>query len=699
MNDTRTPLLRSMPGALTLLLAGGLMAQVPQTPPLPCGHEDLRHVAPVYSVTQADLDAIEEAHAELEAFTQAFVADWSPGQRANLVIPVVFHIIHNGGVENISDQQIYDAMRILNEDFNKLNPDWTNTVPAFIDIVADVGIEFRLAQKDPQGNCTKGITRTQSPLTNDGTQTMKNLIQWPRNRYLNVWVAASANGAAGYTYRPGSVANQPTWDGIVLLHNYTGSIGTSSPYTSRTLTHEVGHWINLAHTWGNSNNPGLDTNCNGDDGVTDTPNTKGWTNCILNGESCGSLDNVQNYMEYSYCSRMFTNGQAARMIAALNSSIAQRSNLITAANLALTGVDVDGPLCGIEFSSDRNMVCQGATVQFSDNSFHGVTQRTWSFPGGTPATSTEQYPSVTYTEPGVYPVTLTVSDGTNTLEQAQSAMITVLADPGRATPAQDGFEDYASLDASPWTVENPDGDNTFVLTNVTSSTGGKSVRLTNTATMAGRTDNLYSETFALADAEQINISFRYAYAQRTSTNDDRLRLYVSSNCGETWSMRRQLRGNQDLRTGGTVGGDFVPNPEEWGQVTVNNISSSFHSDRFRIRFEFLSDGGNNVYIDDININGMPVSVGELNAEPGSGLRVVPNPASQTTQVLFGLTEAGPVRVELLDLLGRLIAVPLEGTRSAGPQRVDLTVDGLERGMYFVRLRHGARKEVVRLVVR
>ena len=105
-------------------------------------------------------------------------------------------------------------------------------------------------------------------------------------------------------------------DGIVIQHNYTGSIGTSNAYRSRTLTHEVGHWLNLRHPWGNSNNPGLAENCDEDDLVDDTPNTMGWTSCVLEGTTCGSLDNVQNYMDYSYCGRMFTLGQKDRMRAA-----------------------------------------------------------------------------------------------------------------------------------------------------------------------------------------------------------------------------------------------------------------------------------------------------------------------------------------------------------------------------------------------
>ena len=168
------------------------------------------------------------------------------------VIPVVFHIIHNNGPEHIGNEQVEDAMRVLNDDFNRLNADWDDVRPEFLSIVADVGVSFKLAQKDPNGDCTNGITRTISPLTNDGTQDMKDLIQWPRNKYLNVWVAASADGAAGYTYTPGSVSSSfsAPLDGIVMLHDYVGTIGTGAVSRSRTLSHEVGHWINLRHVCG-----------------------------------------------------------------------------------------------------------------------------------------------------------------------------------------------------------------------------------------------------------------------------------------------------------------------------------------------------------------------------------------------------------------------------------------------------------------
>ena len=303
-------------------------------------------------------EAAEEADQRLEEETQVF-EDFNRDEL--IIIPVVFHVIHYNGPENISDEQIYSGIEVMNRDFRKLNPDTADVITEFEDIAADSEIEFRLAQIDPNGNCHTGINRIVSPLTYVGDGDVKDLIQWPRNSYLNVWVVENANGAAGYSLYPSSVngAMGAGNDGIVVAHDYTGNIGTSNNYRSRTLTHEAGHWMNLRHPWGNSNSPGDPENCDMDDNVDDTPLTSGWTTCNLDGETCGSLDNVQNYMDYSYCSRMFTEGQKTRMRTAALSSIAQRNQLSQASNLQATGVAGPDILCEAKFDLDRDVVCIG----------------------------------------------------------------------------------------------------------------------------------------------------------------------------------------------------------------------------------------------------------------------------------------------------------------------------------------------------
>ncbi|MBX2972549.1 MAG: T9SS type A sorting domain-containing protein [Flavobacteriales bacterium] len=638
--------------------------------------------------------------AELEAFTRSFINEQGGDARdGGFVIPIVFHIIHNNGPENISDAQVHDAVRVLNNDFNRLNTDWNTVRPQFLDIVANVGIEFRLATRDPNGQCTTGITRTQSPLTNDGTEQMKALISWPRNKYLQVWVAASADGAAGYTFRPGNAVWNAAQDGIVVQHLYLGSIGTSNAYRSRTLTHEVGHWFNLAHTWGSSNTPGLDANCNMDDEVSDTPNTRGWESCTLNGSTCdGTLDNVENYMDYSYCSKMFTVGQKARMIACLNSSTAQRNQLWQTSNLIATGVNGNAVLCQALFTTSKGEICAGQSVRYTDASYHNVMARSWSFPGGEPSTSTEVSPVVFYPNSGTYSATLTVSDGSTSLSTTQNTAVVVLP-MDLTAPLIEGFEVGATPASTGWMVLNPDDDNGFGITNTAAYSGSKSLRLVNTAAMSGRTDVLVSPPLDMSDATAITLSFRYAYARRTSSSTDQLRILVSNNCGETWNLRAQIFATGDLTTGGINTGSFVPSgPEQWGFKQITNINSTFYVTGMRLRFEFMSGGGNNFFLDDINLNGMPLSLGGELTGAGPLLAVLPNPATEATEAVVDMASAGRAVVDLLDITGRVARHVSSGTLPAGKHRMKIPTADLPSGSYFVRLQYEGGREVVRLIV-
>ncbi|UPT65747.1 MAG: hypothetical protein M0D57_14645 [Sphingobacteriales bacterium JAD_PAG50586_3] len=139
------------------------------------------------------------------------------GEKAVRIIPVVFHVLHDGGPENISKAQIEDQIRILNEDFRRLNADTVNTPQPFKAVAADCNIEFRLANKDPQGNCTDGIIRINTPKTNDASDDngAKGVSYWPRNQYLNVWVVKNIDDQGsggiilGYAQLPFLVALPP----------------------------------------------------------------------------------------------------------------------------------------------------------------------------------------------------------------------------------------------------------------------------------------------------------------------------------------------------------------------------------------------------------------------------------------------------------------------------------------------------------
>ena len=221
-------------------------------------------------------------------------------------IPVVFHIIHNNGVEKIDRDQAIDALQILNRDLRALRADTATVDTLFKPLIADIEVEFVLATKSPDGSCFNGITMTESVYSyNNGgingsdqvndIMMYNNVYQgnWPGNQYLNVFVCGSVGtGIAGYTNYPSGFFGNTMNNGVWLRHDYCGSIGTGSPSGSKTFVHEIGHWLNLPHTWGSTNEPGLATNCNSDDGVSDTPNTIGSNWCNYNEVTCGPVANI-----------------------------------------------------------------------------------------------------------------------------------------------------------------------------------------------------------------------------------------------------------------------------------------------------------------------------------------------------------------------------------------------------------------------
>ena len=306
-----------------------------------CGFND--HMNQAYEQTPGLLEMRSAYEDEIQAIIN------SRSSFVGKTIPVVVHIIYNDSYSNISDAQVNSGLIAINEDFNAGNSDYNNVVSAFSSIKSNVGISFDLARIDPNGNPTTGITRTESDFTDDAGENVKSLVMWDTDMYLNVWVVDNIeSGAGAYAYYPGTAPNGA--EGIVCRHSQFGTIGTSSSYNfdSTTMTHEIGHYLNLAHTWGDSNDPGEDVNCNDDDGVSDTPNTIGTLyGCNTNQSTCGSLDNVQNYMDYTDCTNMFSNGQRSRMHAALHSSVGGRINLWQYDNLVATGL-IDDSECNEE---------------------------------------------------------------------------------------------------------------------------------------------------------------------------------------------------------------------------------------------------------------------------------------------------------------------------------------------------------------
>jgi hypothetical protein len=656
-------------------------------------HQDLFKNHPEYNA------GIQLANEKLQAYTKAYEKQAHDKDNALYVIPIVFHVVHNYGTENISDAQILDAIKQLNIQYRKLNSDTTDIVNAFKSIASDPQIEFRLAQKDPNGNCTSGITRTVSSLTSIGDHQVKSLIHWPPDKYLNVYICAEAAGLAGHCVMPAAADTIPDWDGIVMAHDYVGTIGTSQYFHRTVLSHEIGHYLNLQHIWGGNNVPGFyylpcgdGGNCAFDDDVTDTPLTIGWSTCNLGGTSCGSLDNVQNYMDYAYCALMFTEGQKTRMHACLNSPVAHRNNLWSPANLLATGTDYTSfSLCRAKFEANKRIVCVGDTVWLTDVSLHGIQNRQWTVNGGEASSLTDSLITVVYNAPGKYSVSLQVTKGSESLTSSETDYITVFPATGITDGLHEPFETENHFNTY-WSVVPKDAPfNWTRLTNV-GFKSNESLTLQNFSTSFVGPFEFVSQPFDASALTAVTMSFDFAYAQKQTSNIEQLKVSVSNNCGETWTIRRSYNGSGTLKTvDSLVTFNFIPQDSlDWKNDVLNNIPASYLTDNLQFKFTFEAKGGNNLYIDNIRV-GDPATLG-LNQQIINEMKVYPNPASDkvTIEIPNGVKLED---VKVYNLFGQLIKV-MKANQTNG---FEMDVKDLIAGVYIVQMQTSFGVKNVRLV--
>jgi PKD repeat protein len=632
--------------AALMLLAGGAQAQ------------DLK---PCYTTEQyykalAAKPEIAAARTQLQHFTEQYLTNHAQhhGGAQVYVIPVVFHIIHNYGRENISDAQVLDCIDVMNNDFRKRSADTVDIVPQFQSIAADCEIEFRLATIDPNGNCTNGIDRIASLLTYNADDDAK-LNPWPSDQYLNVWVVhdLGSSGAAAYAYYPGTAP--PGKDGVIAIHSYVGSIGTSSLGTARVLTHEMGHCLNLSHVWGDTNNPGV--SC-GDDWVNDTPISEGWTGCNLSGANCGGgIENVQNYMEYSYCFRMFTQGQGLRMQAALNSPFGDRNNLWTPANLSATGVaNPSGIPCApiADFAINTRYTCVNDTLVFTDLSWNGnPTQWNWNFLGAQPSTSTDSVVKVVYNNAGVYAVSLQVTNATGSDSIVKNDYVYVTGSTLQSLPFTEDFELPNSFPGVESFVINNDNGNTWASVSNASYSGSSSIRINNfTGNATGQVDEYFIRNFDFTGITQPTLTFRLAAAIRDTLRKDKLEVLVSRDCGRTWQLRYLRTGTSlNTRSGFTTSNYTPNNSTDWRLETVS-LNPYAGAPNVKIKFKNTSARGNNIYIDDINVNGIPLSVS--NEVTANGFSIIPNPSTSAALIQLPNTTVAKTLITICDVSGRLV---------------------------------------------
>jgi hypothetical protein len=508
----------------------------------------------------------------------------------------------------------------------------------------------------------------------------------------------------GYTYKPGVWPSQPQ-DAIIYNYSYlTGMINC------RSLTHEIGHWFNLPHTFGNTNNPGV--NC-GDDGIADTPPTKGaFSSCpsSLSGNVCDASgqDNVENIMNYSSCPKNFTTGQTNAMRTAAASGINSRNNLWSAGNLTFTDVNNSigcAPVAEFLSTTGTYTVCSGSSLSMKDFSYNGViTTYAWAGDNGAIfASPSASLSSVTFPNVGLTTLTLTVSNSQGSSIKTRQVQVLNGA-LGITMPYSEGFEGPGL--PTNWSITNPNaGSVTWALASgVSNGSGTQCYWIDGTQNPFGQTDYLTSPVMDITNASD-TATFKFAYARKSSTHNDIFKVEGSKDCGGTWyTIYSPSPSQMASGSGGTTPNAFTPTLSQWKHVKLNDWPNYANviSPSTIFRFTFTEDAsfgnGNNFYLDDINLSGgSGVGINELTKN--AKFNIFPNPANGEANIKFNLHDASNVKIEVIDVVGKKVLPATEMNLPAGEQSYSINKNGsLNKGVYFVNLSINGAKMSKKLII-
>ncbi len=693
MNAISTAWLRGS-SLLLWFLSGWLCAQETAHPPCATTEVD--------SLLRAQYPALGDQGTFESWLSRAMARRPATGQRSIYTIPVIVHVVHDGEAtgsgNNIDSSQVLSQIAVLNEDFRRrLGTPGFNQDP----VGADVEIEFCLATIDPYGQALPepGIHRIdrnaqgffEPPYSTSYIRSdILPATYWDPDRYMNIWVVPIQNEVIGFAQMPSQStlpdlpSNQgpATTDGVVInVETFGRSAHLATPYNQgRTATHEVGHWLGLWHIWG-------DGNCNADDFCEDTPQAeREHYGCPAAATSCGSADMVSNYMDYldDACMNTFTRCQKQRMRTVLENA-PRRASLLSSNVCA-------GQLPPVaEFRVNQAQTCAGKTVQFFDESLYVPNAWSWSFPGGSPSSSTDPNPTVTYTQPGLYDVALTVSNDLGTQTQTRTAYIEVSETGSSSEVYAEDFE--AGFNG--WVIENPDNATTWQLVETEGNSGKLAPGIELYAyTDEGARDALVSPPLDLRGFTNLKLQFAYAYRPFSSAATDSLRVEASTDGGLSYPYPLYADGQggseATFATGPTAGSSFTPTTtSDWcgtsnGAPCVSvKLEAIEGASRVRLRFTAVNGYGNNLYVDDIRIIGIctQATASQTPANPrAQGWRVYPNP-SQGRFTLETPKTAWPVDVHVYDWLGRRhwqdTTIPTGG-------KVELDLSQLPPGTYLLR---------------
>jgi hypothetical protein len=568
----------------------------------------------------------EQTHYQERKFEQWLGAKraYLSSQRNNndiLQVPVVFHVIHKGEIVgsglNISKETIDRQLVTLNEDFNQRNPDTSSTLSEFINLAANMEIEFVYAKQSPEGYPTNGIIRqvgNQSTYSYQERETLASESFWPPEDYLNIWIMDIRSPGLGWAEFPStSLAGidegniKANADGIAIDYQYVGDNPNSPTFASkgRTLTHEMGHFFGLRHIWG-------DGGCNVDDYCEDTPTaSESSSGCDLTKTTCSSLDMVQNFMDYTndICMTIFTQDQKLRVKTVLENS-PRRVTLINSKALSEPPVFAyDAGILLTKPSAYRSSCANTYTPSIlirnlGTDSLNAFSVRLYTGNNLLETINITEQPLASGAETKVFFSELLIE---NILENTLRYKVTITGFPDERTENNEKLEFIQALNRQNlpydvafantidnWFIRNPDNKEEWVQ----STTGIYLPTFKNRANI-GQTDALLSPIFDFSTISIPELSI--IYGQSDDSIQNRFSIYASYDCGETFQDLIFASATDALVTAYYKDIDFFPSYRlDWDTLTID-LAKMRNETSVSFKIEVENRGANNFHINSLKV--------------------------------------------------------------------------------------------------